>query len=123
MSRDLYDLDRQHLLHPITEFRVHEVKGPRIVRGGQGIHLEMEDGRTVIDGFSGLFNINVGHGRREIADAVSEQMRECAYYPAFWEFSAEPAIRLAERLAGLMPEGRDIDHFLFFIRLIRVKAR
>ncbi len=113
MSSDLHELDRQHLLHPITEFRVHEVKGPRIVRGGEGIHVRMDDGRTVIDGFSGLFNINVGHGRQEIADAVSQQMRECAYYPSFWDFSSEPAIRLAERLAGLMPGESEIDHFLF----------
>ena len=78
MSSDLHDLDRQHLLHPITEFRVHEVKGPRIVRGGEGIHVRMDDGRTVIDGFSGLFNINVGHGRREIADAVRSLLHEHA---------------------------------------------
>ena len=113
MARSLSELDRAHLIHPITEFRVHEVKGPRIVRGGQGIRLELEDGGSVIDGFSGLFNINVGHGRREIAEAVAEQMRETAYYPSFWDFSTEPAIRLAERMAGLMPEGRELDHFLF----------
>jgi len=113
MTSRLHDLDRQHLLHPITEFRVHEVRGPKIVRGGHGIHLEMEDGRSVIDGFSGLFNINVGHGRREIAEAVSEQMRAFAYYPSFWDFSSEPAILLAERLAHLMPEGSELDRFLF----------
>ena len=113
MTQDLHDLDRRHLLHPITEFRIHEIKGPRIVRGAKGIRLEMEDGRHVIDGFSGLFNINVGHGRHEIADAVSDQMRELAYYPSFWDFSSEIAIRLAARLAALFPKDRELDHFLF----------
>ena len=85
----LANLDRAHLIHPITEFRKHEVKGPRIVTGGEGIWIELADGRRVIDGFSGLFNINVGHGRSEIADAVANQMKEVAYYPAFWDFSTE----------------------------------
>ena len=107
MASTLSDLDRAHLIHPITEFRVHEVKGPRIVRGGQGIRLELEDGGSVIDGFSGLFNINVGHGRREIAEAVAEQMRKTAYYPSFWDFSTEPAIRLAERLAPALGEMKE----------------
>ncbi|MBW2387784.1 MAG: aspartate aminotransferase family protein [Deltaproteobacteria bacterium] len=109
----LTDLDRAHLIHPITEFRKHEVKGPRIVTGGEGIWIDLADGRRVIDGFSGLFNINVGHGRSEIADAVADQMREIAYYPAFWDFSTEIAIRLAERVVALLPEDRALNHLLF----------
>jgi 4-aminobutyrate--pyruvate transaminase len=109
----LCDLDRAHLIHPITELGKHEVKGPRVVVGGEGIYIELGDGRRVIDGFSGLFNINVGHGRREIADAVAKQMRELAYYPAFWDFSSESAIRLAERIVGLIPDDRKLGHLLF----------
>jgi adenosylmethionine-8-amino-7-oxononanoate aminotransferase len=62
---------------------------------------------------SGLFNINVGHGRREIADAVAKQMREMAYYPAFWDFSSETAIRLAERIVDLLPDDSGLGHLLF----------
>ncbi len=109
----LEDLDRRHVIHPITEFRVHEKKGPRLILGGKGVRLETTGGKSVIDGFSGLYNINVGHGRKEIADAVHAQMQRMAYYPAFWDFSTEPAIRLAERLAGLFPADRNISHFLF----------
>jgi adenosylmethionine-8-amino-7-oxononanoate aminotransferase len=108
----LEDLDRAHLIHPITEFRVHERHGPRLVVGGKGIRLVTGDGRSVIDGFSGLFNVNVGHGRAEIAEAVARQMHEMAYYPSFWGFSSEPAIRLAERLARLLPPDRAIRRFL-----------
>ncbi len=109
----LEDLDRRHVIHPITEFRTHEVKGPRVILGGKGVRLETADGQSVIDGFSGLFNINVGHGRTEIADAVHAQMQRMPYYPAFWDFSTEPAIRLAERLAGLFPADRKLSRFLF----------
>jgi adenosylmethionine-8-amino-7-oxononanoate aminotransferase len=109
----LEDLDRRHVIHPITEFRTHEEKGPRLILGGKGVRLETSGGKSVIDGFSGLFNINVGHGRTEIADAVHAQMQRMAYYPAFWDFSTEPAILLAERLAGLFPADRNISRFIF----------
>ena len=112
-SRTLEALDRAHLIHPLRDYREQQEANPRIVRGGKGIRIEMSDGRTVIDGFSGLWNINVGHGRTEIADAVYAQMLKLPYYPAFQDFSTEPAIRLAERLATLFPADRGIERFLF----------
>jgi adenosylmethionine-8-amino-7-oxononanoate aminotransferase len=109
----LEDLDRRHVVHPITEFRSQEKTGPRLILGGKGVRVDTADGRSVIDGFSGLWNINVGHGRTEIADSVRDQMQRLAYYPAFWGYSTEPVIRLAERLAGLFPADRNISRFLF----------
>ena len=76
---EIVALDKAHVIHPITEFAKHENKGAKIFTGGKGVELSLGDGRTVIDGFSGLFNINVGHGRTEIGDAVAEQMRKLAY--------------------------------------------
>lgn len=110
---ELLRLDRAHVIHPITELRKHEEAGAQLFVGGQGIELERADGRRVIDGFSGLFNINIGHGRTEIADAVQAQMRKLAYYPSFWDFGNEPATRLAERLVGLLPADRQLTHVLF----------
>ena len=110
---ELRRLDRAHVIHPITEFRKHEVDGAKFFVGGRGIELDLADGRTVIDGFSGLFNISVGHGRTEIADAVTAQMRKLAYYPSFWDFGNEPATRLAERVIGLLPPDRHLNHILF----------
>lgn len=110
---ELRRLDRAHVLHPITEFRDQEKSGSHIFVGGKGIELFTGDGRTVIDGFSGLFNINVGHGRREIADAVAAQMGKLAYYPSFWSFGNEPATRLAEKIVGLLPADRRLNHVLF----------
>ena len=109
----LIELDRAHLIHPITEMRKAASSNPRIVTGGKGIRLETADGRSVIDGFSGLFNINVGHGRTEIADAVHEQMKRVAYYPSFWDYSSEPAIRLAKRVVEALPQDRGLDHVIF----------
>jgi adenosylmethionine-8-amino-7-oxononanoate aminotransferase len=106
-------LDRAHVIHPITEFRKQEKHGSKIFVGGRGVELTLADGRTVIDGFSGLFNINVGHGRAEIVDAVTAQMRKLAYYPSFWDFGNEPAVRLAERVVGLLPKDRRLNHVLF----------
>ena len=84
-------LDRAHVLHPISEFSTHEQRGAELFVGGQGVELQLADGRTLLDGFSGLFNINVGHGRTEMADAVAEQMRD--RYPA--EMIAKAEAQLA----------------------------
>jgi L-2,4-diaminobutyrate transaminase len=110
---EIQALDRAHLIHPINEFQKHEKQGSRLFTRGRGVDLTLADGRSVIDGFSGLFNINVGHGRTEIAEAVAAQMRELAYYPSFWDFGNEPAARLAERVVRLLPEDRGLRHMLF----------
>ena len=110
---EIVRLDREHVIHPITEFRKQEQHGSKIFVGGRGVELQLGDGRTLIDGFSGLFNICVGHGRTEIADAVTAQMRKLAYYPSFWDFGNEPAARLAEKIVGLLPKDRHLNHVLF----------
>jgi L-2,4-diaminobutyrate transaminase len=110
---EILALDRAHVIHPISELRKDQRRNTKIVTGGSGVELTLADGRRVIDGFSGLFNINVGHGRTEIAEAVASQMRELAYYPSFWDFGNEPAARLAERLVGLLPADRNLRHVLF----------
>jgi adenosylmethionine-8-amino-7-oxononanoate aminotransferase len=106
-------LDRAHLIHPITELRRQEQRGPQLFVRGSGVELELAGGRRLLDGFSGLFNISAGHGRTEIADAVAAQMRELAYYPSFWGFGSEPAARLAARVAELLPADRGLRHMLF----------
>jgi len=106
-------LDRAHVLHPIQEFRKQELRGSHLFTGGRGVELELADGRRVLDGFSGLFNVNVGYGRTEIADALAEQMRKLAYHPSFWDFGNEPEALLAERLVGILPADRGLRHVLF----------
>jgi adenosylmethionine-8-amino-7-oxononanoate aminotransferase len=76
---------------------------PIIVRG-DGCYVWDAEGRRYLDGLSALFCVNAGHGRTEIADAVSTQMRELAFYQV-WGYTHPPAIELAERIAGLAPDG------------------
>ena len=63
--------------------------------------LRTADGREYIDGLSALWNVNIGHGRKELADAAAAQMEKLAYASAYAGFTNEPAIRLAERIVAL----------------------
>jgi adenosylmethionine-8-amino-7-oxononanoate aminotransferase len=70
---------------------------------GDGVHVTDEDGNRYLDGTASLWNVNVGHGRTELADAAAAQMRELATYGAFGAFNNKPARELTDRLAGLAP--------------------
>lgn len=108
---NIANLDRDYLVHPLSELRRDQDR--HLVVGGDGIRIHLEDGRTLIDGLSGLWNILVGHGRQEISAAATAQMRSLAYYPAFWGYTSEPAAVLAKRLADLVPANSGIRRFLF----------
>jgi L-2,4-diaminobutyrate transaminase len=112
-TRTLEELNRAHMIQPTRDYHEQENQDPRIVRGGKGIRVEMSDGTSAIDGFSSLWNVNIGYGRTEIADAVAEQMKQLAYFNPFYDFATEPSIRLAERLVELLPSDRGLTRFLF----------
>jgi putrescine aminotransferase len=97
---DRIQSDLAHLLHPLYHPSGHQ--SPKIwVKGRGAIVIDIE-GREYIDGLSGLWNVNVGHGRRELAEAAAEQMTTLAYCSAYTGSSNLPAINLAERLSQLM---------------------
>jgi L-2,4-diaminobutyrate transaminase len=104
---DLEALDRAHFFHPSTHLKnhAHGATPSRIVRGGEGVRIVDRDGRESLDAFAGLYCVNVGYGRQEIADAVHRQMQELAYYHAYVGHSSEPAIELSKRIIDLAPEG------------------
>jgi adenosylmethionine-8-amino-7-oxononanoate aminotransferase len=95
----LMDADRRHLIHPLHHPKDHA--NARIFTRGEGAILHTSDGREYIDGLSALWNVNIGHGRKELAAAASAQMEKLAYASAYAGFSNEPAIRLAQRIIGL----------------------
>ncbi len=99
----LEDLDRESLFHPFTAIADHLERGPRIILEGQGIRVRDSSGREYLDGMAGLWCVNVGHGRREIADAIGAQARRLGYFHSFAGMANEPAIRLADRLKRLAP--------------------
>jgi adenosylmethionine-8-amino-7-oxononanoate aminotransferase len=102
MSTDLSALAERHLWMHFTRlsgFAEHEV--PVIVRG-DGCYVYDQHGKRYLDGLSGLFTVQVGHGRKELADAAARQAETLAYFPT-WGFAHEPAITLASRLAEMAP--------------------
>ena len=102
MNTPLDDLARRHLWGHFTSLAsVQRVGLPIIVRG-EGAYVWDDAGKRYLDGLSGLFAVNVGHGRRELAEAAARQAQELAYFP-LWSFGTEPAVRLAARLAGMAP--------------------
>jgi adenosylmethionine-8-amino-7-oxononanoate aminotransferase len=106
---NLYELDRAHVIHP------HAVVGrpedPIVWARGDGARLWDVEGNEYLDGTCGLWQCAVGHGRAELAEAAAVQMRRLEFYASFWDFSNEPSIRLAARLAQLAPAG--LDHVFF----------
>jgi len=84
-----------------------------VIDHAEGVWVWTERGKKLLDGFAGLAVVNVGHGRREIAEAIAEQTVRLAYYPTTRQFSNRPAAELAARLAALTPG--DLDYAMFAV--------
>jgi adenosylmethionine-8-amino-7-oxononanoate aminotransferase len=110
-NRSLVDIDRDHLIHPVSAYRAHEARGVTVLESGRGMFLTDADGRELIDAFAGLWCVNVGYGQESIVAAAAEQMRRLPYATGYFDFGSEPAIRLARRLAELAPPG--LQHVYF----------
>lgn len=104
----LEELDRRTVMHPFTNLKEHEAGktgGPRIIETGQGIRIRDSKGVELIDAFAGLYCVNVGYGRHEIAEAIYEQAKKLAYYHTYVGHSNEPLIRLSDRIIENAPPG------------------
>ncbi|HZK92260.1 MAG TPA: aspartate aminotransferase family protein [Stellaceae bacterium] len=97
-TTQLLDADRQYLVHPLHHPEDH--KAPLFIDHGRGAMLYDVAGRGVIDGLSGLWNVNIGHGRGELADAAAAQMRKIGFASAYVGQTNEPAIRLGEKIVN-----------------------
>jgi putrescine---pyruvate transaminase len=82
-----------------------------VIERAEGVWVWTERGKKLLDGFAGLAVVNVGHGRREIAEAIAEQTVRLAYYPTTRQFSNRPAAQLAEKLAALTPGDLEYSFF------------
>ncbi|MCF4126004.1 aspartate aminotransferase family protein [Methylobacterium sp. SyP6R] len=107
----LIELDRDHLIHPVISWKGHEARGATVLQSAKGAYLTDAEGHTLLDGFSGLWCVNVGYGHESIVEVAAEQMRRLPYATGYFHFSSEPAIRLAARLAELAPG--DLNHVYF----------
>ncbi|BDG62166.1 aminotransferase class III-fold pyridoxal phosphate-dependent enzyme [Caldinitratiruptor microaerophilus] len=108
---DLKVLQSRHLLHSEHDFRMAREKGPVVIVRGEGSTVWDSDGRAYLDAQAGLCLVNVGYGRRELAEAARRQMEALPYYHTYWRFGNEPAVRLAARLAELAPPGLERVYF------------
>ncbi|HTO84831.1 MAG TPA: aminotransferase class III-fold pyridoxal phosphate-dependent enzyme, partial [Methylomirabilota bacterium] len=98
-------LDREHHLHPFTDHKQLAEVGSRIIVRADGAHLWDSEGRRLLDAFAGLWCVNVGYGRKELADAAHRQMLELPYYNTFFKTSMPPTVELTQILADMTPEG------------------
>lgn len=110
-NRSLLEIDRDHLIHPVSSFRGHEAHGAILLESGTGMWLKDQDGHDLLDAFAGLWCVNVGYGQDSIVDAAADQMRRLPYATGYFHFGSEPAVRLAQRLVELSPEG--LEHVYF----------
>jgi L-2,4-diaminobutyrate transaminase len=100
----LEDIDRETLFHPVTSIADHLKRGPLIVSKARGVRLKDQHGRDLIDCGAGLWCVNIGYGRKELAEAAKNAVDDLAYFHLFGGSSNESIIRLAERVLQLFHE-------------------
>ena len=108
-TESLIEQDIAHMFHPVTNLHRHRQSGPLVLVSGSGVRVTDSSGKTYIDGFAGLWNVNVGHGRTELADVARDQMARLAFQPTFFGLATPPAIELSSKLASMLPQ----QHFQF----------
>ena len=100
----LEEMDKQSLLHPYTSITDHLEHGPIVIEKGHAARVTDTTGRDYIDAMGGLWCVNIGHGRQEMVDAITEQASKLAYYHLFFSMANEPAIRLADEVLRIAPD-------------------
>jgi len=110
-SNSVLELDRAHWIHPVASWSDHEARGVTVLSSGKGCWLTDADGHELLDGFAGLWCVNVGYGQDSIAEVAAEQMRRLPYATGYFHFGSEPAIQLAAKLAERAPG--DCNHVYF----------
>jgi L-2,4-diaminobutyrate transaminase len=105
--------DRENFFHPSThlaEFARGNLQ-QRVIKTGYGCHIEDRDGNKMLDAFAGLYCVNVGYGRPEIAEAIAEQATELAYYHAYVGHGTEASITLAKMVLDRAPDHMSKVYF------------
>ncbi len=105
LAESLVALDRAHLIHPVANWRGHEERGATVLHSGRGAWLRDEHGKELLDAFSGLWCVNIGYGHESVVEAAALQMRKLPYATGYFNYSSEPAIRLAAKLTEIAPPG------------------
>ena len=110
-TQDLQAIDHRHHMHPFTDHGATPADERRVITKADGVWLWDSEGNRILDGMAGLWCVNVGHGRREIVEAVRAQMSELSYYNTFFKTTHPPAVALAAKLAEIAPEHMNMVFF------------
>ncbi|OYX42270.1 MAG: hypothetical protein B7Z02_12650 [Rhodobacterales bacterium 32-67-9] len=105
--------DRENFFHPSTHLAQHaRGESPnRVIKTASGVHIEDRDGNRLLDAFAGLYCVNVGYGRQEIAEAIAAQARELAYYHSYVGHGTEASITLAKMILDRAPANMSKVYF------------
>ncbi|MEM6414245.1 MAG: aminotransferase [Pseudomonadota bacterium] len=107
-NQSLEQIDRDSVIHPFTplkSFADGETHDPRIIETGKGVRVKTTKGEEVIDAFAGLYCVNIGYGREEVAEAVYAQMKKLAYVHSYAMQSHEPGILLSKKILEWAPDN------------------
>ena len=110
-TRSAWEMDRDHLLHPYTDFATFKDEGSQVIESANGIHVTDSTGRKLLDGIAGLWCVNIGHGRRDMAEAIAKQVMDMQYYNPFGHSTNVPAAEFGAWLAEHTPG--DLNHVFY----------
>ena len=112
---DIQALDSAHFMHPFTDHGALATRGARVITRADGIYVWDSEGEKLFDAMSGLWCVNVGYGRKALAQAAYQQMMTLPFYNSFFQTTNVPAVKLAARLAALAPkvDGRSFEHVFY----------
>jgi 4-aminobutyrate---pyruvate transaminase len=102
-ANSAFSRDVARVLHPYTDLKKHEKKGPFIIARGEGIRLFDQEGRAYIDGLAGLWCVSLGFSEQRLVEAARRQLETLPYYHVFAHKSHEPSIDLADRILAMLP--------------------
>lgn len=103
--KQLQHIDAAHHLHPFTDHQELRAAGARMITRAEGPFVYDSEGHELLDGMAGLWCVNIGYGRNELAEAAYEQMKELPYYNSFFKCSSPTPVLLAKKLAEIAPDG------------------
>lgn len=102
-TQDLWTKDKDHIMHAWTNLQNVREKGSLVIAESEGIYVYDSDGNKMIDGPAGMWCVNVGYGRQEIADAIADQAMRMTYFSPFHQMTSPPTAELGARLAEMAP--------------------
>ena len=110
-TESLWQKDRDHYIHPWTDFSTFKEEGSMVMANSEGAYVIDSDGKRYIDGIGGLWCNNIGYANEEMAESIADQVRQIHYYSVFGHLTTPPAAELAAKLAKLTPG--QLDHVFF----------